>query len=154
MLLRSATVFLLLLCNDKEVLGPWVNRTRTNVLAGIVVGVLVMLSAILMTSVVFGTLSFGQVLAIVAACVAAAVLTSVFLLARRWLAGQAIPASQRRPAPVDRNNRDTWRMPPLAMLAPVRMSVSRRVAMSAMWVYLAAAIALVIVRVVQIALGG
>src|SRR5215472_7555381 len=153
-LLPSATVFLLLLCNDKEVLGPWVNRTRTNVLAGIVVGVLVMLSAILMTSVVFGTLSFGQVLAIVAACVAAAALTGGFLLVRRWLAGRAIPASQRQPAPVDRQNRDNWRMPPLAMLAPVRMSVSRRVAMSAMWAYLGAAIALVIVRVVQIALGG
>jgi NRAMP (natural resistance-associated macrophage protein)-like metal ion transporter len=153
-LLPSATVFLLLLCNDKEVLGPWVNRTRTNVLAGIVVGVLVMLSAILMTSVVFGTLSFGQVLAIVAACAAAAALTGGFLLVRRWLAGRAVPASHRRPAPVDRQNRDNWRMPPLAMLAPVRMSVSRRVAMSAMWAYLAAAIALVIVRVVQIAFGG
>jgi len=153
-LLPSATVFLLLLCNDKEVLGPWVNRTRTNVLAGIVVGVLVMLSAILMTSVVFGTLSVGQVLAIVAACLAAAALTGGFLLFRRWLAGRAVPASQRPRAPVDRKNRENWRMPPLAMLAPVRMSVSRRVAMSAMWAYLAAAIALVIVRVVQIALGG
>jgi len=153
-LLPSATVFLLLLCNDKEVLGPWVNRTRTNVLAGIVVGVLVMLSAILMISVVFGALSFGQVLAIVAACVAAATLTGGFLLVRRWLARRAVPASQRRPPPVDRKNRDNWRMPPLAMLAPARMSVSRRVAMSAMWAYLAAAIALVIVRVVQIAFGG
>ena len=45
-------------------------------------------------------------------------------------------------------------MPPLAMLAPVRMSVGRRVAMSAMWIYLAAAFALVIVRVVEIAQGG
>src|SRR5215471_18216072 len=90
-LLPSLTVFLLLLCNDKEVLGPWVNRTRTNVLAGIVVGVLVMLSAILMTSVVFGTLSVGQVLAIVAACLAAAALTGGFLLARRWLARRAFP---------------------------------------------------------------
>src|SRR6266702_6407803 len=44
-LLPSATVFLLLLCNDKEVLGPWVNSRATNVLAVIVVGVLVMLSA-------------------------------------------------------------------------------------------------------------
>src|SRR5215467_72057 len=153
-LLPSATVFLLLLCNDKEVLGPWVNGLRTNILAVIVVGVLVMLSAILMTSVVFGTLSVGQVLAIVAACLAAAALTGGFLLFRRWLAGRAIPASQRPLAPVDRKNRENWRMPPLAMLAPVRMSVSRRVAMSAMWAYLAAAIALVIVRVVQIALGG
>ena len=30
-LLPSATVFLLLLCNDKEVLGPWVNRPWLNV---------------------------------------------------------------------------------------------------------------------------
>ena len=30
-LLPSATVFLLMLCNDKEVLGPWVNRPWLNV---------------------------------------------------------------------------------------------------------------------------
>jgi Mn2+/Fe2+ NRAMP family transporter len=29
-LLPSATVFLLLLCNDREVLGPWVNGRRTS----------------------------------------------------------------------------------------------------------------------------
>jgi Mn2+/Fe2+ NRAMP family transporter len=29
-LLPSASVFLLLLCNDKEVLGPWVNGRKTN----------------------------------------------------------------------------------------------------------------------------
>ena len=33
-LLPSATVFLLLLCNDKDVLGPWVNRPWLNVVAG------------------------------------------------------------------------------------------------------------------------
>ena len=32
-LLPSATVFLLLLCNDKAVLGPWVNRPWLNVVA-------------------------------------------------------------------------------------------------------------------------
>jgi len=45
-------------------------------------------------------------------------------------------------------------MPQLAMLAPVQMSVARRVGMSAMWIYLGVAIALVIVRVIQLALGG
>ena len=45
-------------------------------------------------------------------------------------------------------------MPPLAMLAPAQMSVARRVAMSAMWLYLGVAIILVVVRVVEIALGG
>jgi NRAMP (natural resistance-associated macrophage protein)-like metal ion transporter len=151
-LLPSATVFLLLLCNDKEVLGPWVNGTRTNVLAVIVVGVLVMLSAILMTSVVFGTLSTGQVIAIMASCVAAAALTGGFLLLRRWRARKA--GRVEHTTALDRSNRDSWRMPPLTMLAPVQMSVGRRVAMSAMWLYLGAAFVLVIVRVVQIAFGG
>ena len=30
LLLPSASVFLLLLCNDRQVLGPWVNRTWLN----------------------------------------------------------------------------------------------------------------------------
>ncbi|HUY48513.1 MAG TPA: Nramp family divalent metal transporter, partial [Streptosporangiaceae bacterium] len=91
-LLPSATVFLLLLCNDKEVLGPWVNGRATNVLASIVVGILVMLSAILMVSVVFGTISSGQVIAIMGGCVAAATLTGAFLLLRRWRAARGAAA--------------------------------------------------------------
>ena len=38
-LLPSATVFLVLLCNDKEVLGPWVNGLWLNILAGLIVSV-------------------------------------------------------------------------------------------------------------------
>ncbi len=185
-LLPSATVFLLLLCNDKEVLGPWVNGRATNIIAGIVVGVLVMLSAILMISVVFGKISSGQVIVIMSGCVAAAALTVAFLVLRRWSAGRpglpargVPPARSGRPARPGRGaaarpsstrqrrrmtsagrggddgkNRESWRMPPLAMLAPAQMSVGRRVAMSAMWIYLGLAIVLVIVRVAQIALGG
>src|SRR6202041_718230 len=40
-LLPSATVFLLLLCNDKSVLGPWVNRRITNVFTSGVIAVLI-----------------------------------------------------------------------------------------------------------------
>jgi hypothetical protein len=186
-LLPSATVFLLLLCNDKEVLGPWVNSLRQNVLAGIVVGVLVMLSAVLMISVVFGNVSAGQVIGILACCAAAAVLTGGFLAVRARRHRRAAPratAASRPPAkastprqvvgrvaslrtPVvrggavpaarrseERENRENWRMPPLAMLAPAPMSLARRIGMSAMYVYLGAAIILVVVRVIQIALGG
>jgi len=85
-----------------------------------------------------------------AGCVTAAALTGGFLLLRRWRAG---PGPDLAGVADDRRTRDNWRMPPLAMLAPVRMSVGRRVAMSAMWVYIGAAMALVIARVVQIALG-
>jgi Mn2+/Fe2+ NRAMP family transporter len=181
-LLPSATVFLLLLCNDKEVLGPWVNSLRHNVAAGIVVGVLVMLSAILMISVVFGTVSAGQVIGILVACAIAATVTLGFLAVRAWRRRVAARRSearanreqdrhsreQDRRSPEqdrhrreqdrhrreqDRRSRENWRMPPLAMLAPAPMSLARRIGMSAMYVYLAAAIILVIVRVVELALG-
>jgi len=159
-LLPSATVFLLLLCNDKEVLGPWVNRVRTNIAAGIVVAMLVILSAILMISVVFGRVSTGQVFAIMGVSVIAAVLTGGFLLVRARLASsRGIGGRDSAATPADRSedrkkSRENWRMPPLAMLAPVQMSMARRVGMSAMYVYLGAAITLVIVRVAQLALGG
>ncbi|MBO0865867.1 MAG: divalent metal cation transporter, partial [Mycobacterium sp.] len=53
LLLPSATVFLLLLCNDREVLGPWVNRPWLNVVASVIVAVLLLLSGILMATTVF-----------------------------------------------------------------------------------------------------
>ena len=46
-LLPSATVFLLLLCNDREVLGPLVNPRWLNVLAATVIGALLGLSVLL-----------------------------------------------------------------------------------------------------------
>ena len=52
-LLPSATVFLLLLCNDKAVLGPWVNGRWLNLFTGAVIAVLVVLSVILTASVLF-----------------------------------------------------------------------------------------------------
>jgi Mn2+/Fe2+ NRAMP family transporter len=52
-LLPSATVFLLLLCNDRGVLGPWVNGRGLNVFSAVVISVLVMLSTVLTASVLF-----------------------------------------------------------------------------------------------------
>ncbi len=52
-LLPSATVFLLLLCNDREVLGPWVNAPWLNALAAVIIGVLVELSLVLVATTAF-----------------------------------------------------------------------------------------------------
>jgi NRAMP (natural resistance-associated macrophage protein)-like metal ion transporter len=157
-LLPSATVFLLLLCNDKEVLGPWVNGIKTNIASGIVVGILVVLSAILMISVVVGRVSTGQVLAILAGSATVAALTAGILLVRGWRRGdigdRRRNSTARTARSEERSGKESWRMPPLAMLAPAQMSLTRRIGMSAMWVYLGAAFILVIVRVVEIALGG
>ncbi len=59
-LLPSATVFLLLLCNDKAVLGPWVNGRFTNAFTGGVIALLIMLSVVLIASVVFPGITAGR----------------------------------------------------------------------------------------------
>jgi Mn2+/Fe2+ NRAMP family transporter len=59
-LLPSASVYLLVLCNDKEVLGPWVNGRKTNLFTGTVLAVLVTLSLILTLAVLYPNLTTGR----------------------------------------------------------------------------------------------
>jgi Mn2+/Fe2+ NRAMP family transporter len=145
-LLPSATVFLLLLCNDRAVLGPWVNGRKTNVFASAVVAVLVTLSVVLTASVLFPKITSGQIVIILISCGATSVLAGAFALIRR------LRTTSVATLPVDRSGRMTWRMPPLALLDRPVMSTGRKLAMSGMWLYLAIAMILVIVRITELAL--
>ena len=144
-LLPSATVFLLLLCNDKSVLGPWVNGRRVNLFTSGVIAVLITLSVVLTASVLFPDITGQQIVIIMAACAVASVAAGGWALvrARRAVGG----------VPVDRTGRDTWRMPPLAMLSKPVLSTGRKIGLSALRAYLAIAMILVIVKIVQLALG-
>ncbi len=144
-LLPSATVFLLLLCNDRAVLGPWVNGRLTNLFTSVVVAVLLTLSVVLTASVLFPAITAGQIVAILAGCAAASVLVAGLAVARRLRAGS--PAS----LPIDRAGRSGWRMPPLTLLDRPVMSTGRKLGMSAMRLYLAVAMILVIVRIAELA---
>jgi len=152
-LLPSATVFLLMLCNDREVLGPWVNGKVTNVLACVVIGALVVLSAILMASVLFGSVSSTQVTGILAAAVAVGAVAATVVGVRGWRRRQLGLTAPHPGKLMDAKTKENWRMPPLAMLAPVKMSTGRRIAMLAMWAYIALAFVLVIVRIIELAIG-
>jgi Mn2+/Fe2+ NRAMP family transporter len=146
-LLPSASVFLLLLCNDKDVLGPWVNGRKTNMFTAAVVAVLVSLSVILTASVLFPHLSSRQIIDIMGACGVASVLAAGYALARRQRAGAAATAT------VDRSGQENWRMPPLNLLERPVMSTGRKIGMSALRLYLGVAMILVIVKIVELALG-
>ena len=76
-LLPSATVFLLLLCNDREVLGPWVNGRWQNLFTGGVVAALVMLSVILTAAVLFPDLDETMILTILGVGTALAILAAI-----------------------------------------------------------------------------
>lgn len=144
-LLPSAAVFLLLLCNDKEVVGPWLNSRKTNAFASLVIAILVMLSIILTASVLFPKISSTQILSIFGIGGAITVIAGSIAFARR---------GQLADSPVlDRATKLTWRMPPLETLAPALLSARRRVWLGVLRGYLLLATALVVVRVVQLARG-
>ena len=144
-LLPSATVFLLLLCNDRAVLGPWVNSAKLNVFTGAVIWVLVMLSIVLTASVLYPDIS-GE--AIMDVLVGGTVLAIV-----GYLATVLLRRNNKVVEPgIDRALRNTWRMPPLDSLAPQHMTLATRIWMSAMRGYLVIAVGLVVVKVVQMTL--
>ncbi|MEY9842977.1 NRAMP family divalent metal transporter [Streptacidiphilus sp. MAP5-3] len=144
-LLPSATVFLLLLCNDKQVLGPWVNGPKTNAFTSAVIGILVTLSIILTASVLFPNITAGAILDIMAVCGVVGVLAAGYALTKRRTATKEDP--------IDRTGRDDWRMAPLETLTRPVMATGRKIGMSALRSYLLVAMILVIVKIVEVALG-
>jgi Mn2+/Fe2+ NRAMP family transporter len=144
-LLPSATVFLLLLCNDRAVLGPWVNRRGTNLFTSAVVAVLVTLSVVLTASVLFPAITGRQIIDIFLGCAVASVAAGGWMLVRALRAHSTVE--------VDRRDRDSWRMPPLNMLSKPIMSAGRKAGLTALRTYLAISMVLVIVKIIQMAVG-
>ena len=144
-LLPSATVYLLLLCNDRAVLGPWVNGRKTNMFASAVVALLITLSVVLTASVLFPAITARQILEIMLVCAVAAMAAGGWALVRSPRAHSSVE--------VDRRDRDTWRMPPLNMLSKPIMSAGRKAGLAVLRGYLAIAMILVIVRIIQMAIG-
>jgi Mn2+/Fe2+ NRAMP family transporter len=146
-LLPSASIYLLLLCNDAQVLGPWVNGRRTNIFTTTVVAVLVALSVILTTSVLYPGITAGQILGILAAFGGTGLVLAGYVTVSRLRAGTLAAV------PIDRTGRDSWRMPQLALLTRPRVPTPRKIGMSALRLYLAMATVLVIVKIVELAIG-
>jgi Mn2+/Fe2+ NRAMP family transporter len=144
-LLPSATVFLLLLCNDRAVLGPWVNGRGTNMFTSAVIAVLVALSVVLTASVLFPAITGRQIMDILLICAVASVAAGGWALVRSL----GVHSSVR----LDRRDRETWRMPPLNVLSRPVLSTGRKVGLAALRAYLAIAMILVVVKIVQVAIG-
>ncbi len=147
MLLPSASVFLLLLCNDPEVLGPWRNRPWLNVVASVVVSVLVLLSLILMITTVFPDVDVTKVAVIGGAVVAAGLSAfGLAILRRRGRRAPEVAAPETGELP-----REQWTMPPLALLRRPEWSMGRKVAMLGLQAYLIVSVIILIVKAAQLA---
>jgi hypothetical protein len=143
-LLPSATVFLLLLCNDREVLGPLVNPRWLNVLAAGVIGALLGLSALLTATTIVPRLPLAP--AVTGLAIAIGVL----------VAGAALIAIRARPAPAPAPARPTagpGPCRPSSRSAPPVRSAWRTLSLVVLRCYLLAAVTVLAVRAIQLALG-
>jgi Mn2+/Fe2+ NRAMP family transporter len=173
-LLPSATVFLVLLCNDRAVLGPWVNTVRQNIIAWTIVWSLVLLSLALTATTFFprlstatieGGLAAGAVIGIVGG--AAAIIggrryrdrREAEAIAREFGGGLdpeevdelddtlLLTRAERRA--VRQQDRVNWQMPNLALLARPPMSPIRRAGLLTLRGYLVVAVVFVVIKIVE-----
>jgi hypothetical protein len=173
LLLPSASVFLLLLCNDTAVLGPWSNRGWLNALAATSVAGLLGLSAMLVVTGLFPAAPAVTVgVAIGGLAVAGLLSMGVWALLRRRRARRlwtdpattpnlaVVPSSAvvmrgrhgRGPAPLD-DERAFWRTPPLAELRRPVWSAGRLTGLVALRAYVLLCVALLAGRMVAAACG-
>lgn len=141
-LLPSASVFLVLLCNDTEVLGPWINKPWLNIVATVIVSVLLELSLILIISTIFSSIDVTRLVLVLTAMLVVAMVAAAFFILR----------SPMRPPAMSAEDKANWRMPALALLQPAQWSLGRRVSVLAMQGYLGIAVLLLVVKAAQIAL--
>ncbi|HEX3605328.1 MAG TPA: divalent metal cation transporter [Candidatus Dormibacteraeota bacterium] len=174
-LLPSATVLLLLLCNDTQVLGPWVNAPWLNWLASTVVAGLLLLSMLLVVTTVLPELPLAPTSVVLGALTMAGLLTAGVLTGwgrRAWrqadyldLGGAlrlrilgrgdllVLPRRMRPPSALAQRRR-MWRTPPLDELARPPLTRGRTLGMLALRAYLVAAVAVVVVKATLELLGG
>jgi len=144
-MLPSSTVFAVLLCNDRQVLGPWVNKPWLNAIAGMIIGTLLVLSLILVISTVAPSVDVTLLLLVLGSAAALVLLAGG---AWSWIAGRGRPREPEMP----REERENWRMPALALLERPTWSLARRAAIALLSGYVVLSIVLLTVKAVQLAM--
>ena len=149
-LLPSATLFLLLLCNDKAVLGPWINALWLNVVTTLIIGVLVVLSMVLTINVLFSKLDVPTVTYVLFAAMTVVMLVGGIagLIIRHRRAAAGLPTDAF--ADVRHLDRSNWRMPPLALVAPPVRTRFRTVCMVTLRGYLLVAVVLILIKLATV----
>jgi Mn2+/Fe2+ NRAMP family transporter len=142
-LLPSALGFLVLLCNDKALLGPWVNTAWVNTIATLIVGALLQLSLILTITTVFPA---ANVVAITVFTGIPVVLATIYVAIH-----ERLRTGRWGLDPAERLRRLNWTTPSDVLEHKPPMSRGRAWVLGVMRGYLVVAMVLSVVSLVQIA---
>jgi Mn2+/Fe2+ NRAMP family transporter len=172
-LLPSAVIFLLLLSNDTQVLGPWVNPPWLNWVASTVVAGLLMLSLLLVITSLLPDIALVPLTLVLGALTAGGLFATGVLTGwgrRAWAGAEyldtarpevrvlgagdllVLPPRSRPPSRLGLRRR-AWRTPPLEELARPSMTRGRLLGMLALRAYMLAAVCVVGLRAVLAVVG-
>jgi Mn2+/Fe2+ NRAMP family transporter len=170
-LMPSATVFLVLLCNDRAVMGPWANSFRQNAASWTIVWSLLVLSLMLTLVTFFPNLSTVTLVSGLGVAAGLGVLGGAIIFAVGWCTerrdaentvpfgalelGQVeeleqLPKLTRAELKAFRNEvRTRWTTPALATLERPAISPLRRAGLFTLRTYLVVACVIVVVKLVE-----
>jgi Mn2+/Fe2+ NRAMP family transporter len=161
-LLPSALVFLILLANDKPVLGPWINSTAQNWIAGIIAWTVLTFSLAPLVTTFWPVITLKQSFYGLGVCTVLGVAAAVLLLRFGPSRGEqpaplSDPAGNKRPLGMDRGQwreelrerRVAWRTPAIHTLQRPVLSISRRIGLLALRGYIIFAIIIMVIKLIQ-----
>jgi hypothetical protein len=154
-------VFLVLLANDKEVLGPWTNNPVQNWVSGVIVWAVTTFSLAPLVPTFFPNVTLTQCLYAFIACTAAGVAAGAILWrlrpARQQPVSVAPDGNQRPPGmsryewrEVRRTRRAEWRTPRLDTLQRPVFSMPRKIGLLTLRGYILFAIVIMAIKLVQV----
>jgi Mn2+/Fe2+ NRAMP family transporter len=160
-LLPSTLVFLVLLANDKPVLGPWTNSLAQNWISGVLVWAVTTFSLAPLVTTFFPDVTLTQCLYAFIACTAVGLVAGAVLWRLRPSRHQSVslaPDSNHRPPGMSRYEwretlrarRAEWRTPRLETLQRPALSMSRRIGLLTLRGYIVFAIVIMAIKLVQV----
>jgi Mn2+/Fe2+ NRAMP family transporter len=160
-LLPSTLVFLVLLANDKAVLGPWVNGPVQNWLSGVLVWVVTTFSLAPLVTTFFPNVTLRQCLYAFIVAAAGGLAAGAVLWRLRPARHQPVspdPDRGRRPREMSRNEwrevlrarRAEWRTPRLETLPRPVLTLPRKIGLLTLRGYIVFAIVIMAVKLVQV----
>ena len=159
-LLPSALIFLVLLANDKQVLGPWTNNSAQNWIAGLVAWTVTTFSLAPLVTTFYPSITLKQCLYAFAACTVIGLAAGVALWRLRPSRHEQDglePGSSKRPTGMShaewrevlRERRAAWRTPRIDTLQRPVLSIARRIGLLTLRGYIIFAIVIMAIKLVQ-----
>ncbi|HEY1704590.1 MAG TPA: NRAMP family divalent metal transporter [Trebonia sp.] len=162
-LLPSALVFLILLSNDKPILGPWANGTARNWLCGIIAWIVLTFSLAPIVTTFWPVITLTQSFIGLGVCALLGVIAAFVLLRFRAApenpeALAADPAGSKRPSTMSRTEwkevlrerRVAWRTPAIDTLERPALSMPRRIGLLSLRGYIIFAIVIMVIKLIQV----